>query len=300
MSPNKILPDLVITSRINQQWPYFGIDSPDLCANKKDFFCYPHEISYKFNSRGLRDTEWPNQKQNLQESIWCIGDSATLGLGQPFDHIWPQILQHSTGCRTINVSLDGASNNWIARRVTDITESVNPKHIVVMWSFLERRESNWPTTRQQTWERWYNQCKDSTWPPCPDWNQLYLLTDQIIDELRYTHGLPLENNHSVLARGWQDELCRYQDVDASQEQHFENWCNCIDQVSSVSNIIHCMVPRFAPDNQKQQCLEYVQSKKLTSIGECQQLDFARDGRHFDLITVQLLVKQMMSLLMLPR
>jgi hypothetical protein len=137
-----ILPDFILPSRIHQQWQYSGLDSPDDCLDKKHFELYPHNIEYCYNSRGYRDQEWPTELAKLQEAIWCVGDSFTVGLGNPAEHTWPYLLQQHTGRRTINVSMDGASNEWMARKIKRLVEVIAPKTIVVQWSYFARRESS--------------------------------------------------------------------------------------------------------------------------------------------------------------
>ena len=117
------------------------MDSPDSCLDKKHFLEYPYPVDYQYNSRGFRDAEWPTSQQELQEAIWCVGDSFTAGIGQPFDHIWPQVLSRRLLTRTINVSMDGASNDWICRRAAQIQTEVQPRLMAVMWSYTHRRES---------------------------------------------------------------------------------------------------------------------------------------------------------------
>lgn len=129
-----ILPDTIIKSKANKILEYDGIDTPKILFPIK----FNHEISYRYNSRGFRDDEWPTE--NLQDCIWCIGDSFTVGIGVPYDHIWPQILQKKLQKRTINISLDGASNNWIARHACNIIKEIKPKYLVIHWSYLHRRE----------------------------------------------------------------------------------------------------------------------------------------------------------------
>lgn len=136
-----VLPNLVLHSRVNQTWQYSGIDSPDHCFDKRHFRDYPYSIDYQYNSRGFRDAEWPESMEDLQKSIWCLGDSFTVGVGQPFEHIWCQVLSHRLGQRTINVSMDGASNDWIYRTAQLIQSQIGPRHLIVMWSYTHRRES---------------------------------------------------------------------------------------------------------------------------------------------------------------
>jgi len=120
-----ILPDFVLPGRINQQCNYSGIDSKH---NN-----YPHPITYQYNNRGFRDDPWPD---DLTDKIWCFGDSFTVGIGCPREHTWPYLLDN-----TVNVSLDGASNYWIARKAIKVLEEICPKTIVIQWSFIWRGEN---------------------------------------------------------------------------------------------------------------------------------------------------------------
>ena len=133
----KILSDFTLNTLSNTETEYTGIDSPSRCLDKNHFKNYPYNINYKYNSRGFRDSEWPD---NLDECVWCIGDSFTCGVGQPYEHIWPQVLSNRLNVRTINVSMDGASNDWISRKLKRVTETIRPKTIIVQWSYTNRRE----------------------------------------------------------------------------------------------------------------------------------------------------------------
>ena len=42
----------------------------------------------------------------------------------------------------INISLNGASNDWISRKVCYILKHAAPKTIFIQWSYLHRRENN--------------------------------------------------------------------------------------------------------------------------------------------------------------
>ena len=136
-----ILSDFILPSRQNQIWAESGLDSLKLCLDKKHFKSYPYPVEYRYNSRGFRDAEWPTELAELKQAIWCVGDSFTVGLGNPVEHIWPYLLQQHTGQRVINVSMDGASNDWMARKIKRLVEVIAPKTIIVQWSYLCRRES---------------------------------------------------------------------------------------------------------------------------------------------------------------
>lgn len=129
-----ILPLIQIPELSNMVRATYGIDS----RSSLHFEAMP-DIEYKFNSRGFRDSEWPNDEE-LVNAIWCVGDSFTLGLGSRVEDTWPSVLAKETGRRTINISMDGASNDWIARQVKNIATEINPNDIVIQWSYWHRRE----------------------------------------------------------------------------------------------------------------------------------------------------------------
>jgi hypothetical protein len=135
-----ILPDLCLVERAHEHSLYSGLDSAEHCLDRWHFDRYAKQISYHMNSRGFRDREWPESVQALQHAIWCVGDSYTLGLGVPEEHTWPRLLEQHTGSRCINISMDGASNDWICRRAQDIVRVISPRWMVVQWSFIERWE----------------------------------------------------------------------------------------------------------------------------------------------------------------
>ena len=116
-----------------------GLDSLSQCKSKKHYLSYKKDISYKYNSKGFRDHEWPEDLSNV---IWCVGDSFTVGIGQPFEETWSQILQKKTKKRCINLGEDGCSNDTMTLRIKEVFKLHNPKLIVVMWSYLARRRTN--------------------------------------------------------------------------------------------------------------------------------------------------------------
>ena len=155
-----ILPDFKISPLCNTEVEFSGMDSYTECRNKPHFKKYPYKISYKYNSRGFRDEEWP---EDLENCVWCFGDSFTKGIGQSYEHTWPKMLQTQTGCRTICVSMDGASNNWISRKIVELVSTIKPKAVIVQWSFINRRERVLsPGEVQSDEDRRIQYLKDST------------------------------------------------------------------------------------------------------------------------------------------
>lgn len=271
MGQEMILPDLILPSRLNQTWLYSGMDDISQCADKKHFCSYPHEISYNYNSRGLRDQEWPESMDELRQAVWCIGDSFTVGLGSPIAHTWPVRLSNTIGRRVINVSMDGASNEWIARRAHAIAHAVNPKHMVIMWSYQNRREHS---------------------------NQL------LDDELRRLHHNGLSDNQETLDREnflkckqWADrahvDTIHLSIPDAITEcQQLWNQVRSTDWPVTVPATLEELhnLPDWILDELRDlhKCLDSLQFaivlKTEESICCVNRLDLARDGHHFDLIT----------------
>lgn len=135
---NSAISRLIIPKFCNQQFDYSGMDNLKGCLDRKVFLRWPHPVNYKYNSRGFRDQEWP---QDLNSAVWAFGDSFTVGIGSCFEHTWPQVLSQHSQRRVINVSMDGASNEWIARQVCDAYDLAKPRNMVLMWSYLHRREN---------------------------------------------------------------------------------------------------------------------------------------------------------------
>ncbi len=128
---------LSLESQINKYYTEVGIDSIEKCTDIEHFQNYKKHVDYRLNSRGFRDTEWP---ENLENCIFAVGDSYTVGIAQPFAETWPQLLQDISGYKIINISLSGASNSWILRKCNYIIDNIKPKYVIPHWSFLHRDE----------------------------------------------------------------------------------------------------------------------------------------------------------------
>lgn len=113
-----------------------GTDTLEKCVDREHYKSYTKHISYRYNSRGFRDHEWP---EDLSDVVWCVGDSFTVGIGQPFEETWPQLLENKTGKRCLNIGQDGCANDTMALRIQEICKLYKPKLIVVMWSYFSRR-----------------------------------------------------------------------------------------------------------------------------------------------------------------
>ena len=150
-----ILPSFYLSTRANQVWDYSGIDNADQCLDWVHFNNYPWPVQYKFNSRGFRDQEWPEDLHELKDAVWCFGDSFTVGFGAPWEHTWPFLLSKKINKRTINISMDGASNDWMSRKINEVIADIAPPWIAVQWSFTERREHPDSTLTDEQRRQWH-------------------------------------------------------------------------------------------------------------------------------------------------
>ena len=235
-----ILPNFKLESKINQTYTILGIDCIEEARDKKHWLTYEKLVEYKFNSRGFRDIEWP---EDLDNAVWCFGDSFTVGMGQPYTEIWPQLLQQQTSTRTINISLNGASNDWIARKVIELLEYLTPTAVCIQWSYLHRRESRF---------------------------------SNLSDEARSVHY------NSTL----------------SSQDNYENFFKNVDLLPTTANIIHSWIPEYIDFNNENSADIYdgMHDRRLKFIKDTTQLDYARDGHHYDVLTAHKYVDQYITLI----
>lgn len=275
-----ILPNLVLPSRVNQSWKFSGLDHINQCLDKKHFLSYPHNITYNYNSRGFRDQEWPDSIEALRDSIWCIGDSFTMGLGCPVEHTWPYILSTSTDSRIINVSMDGASNEWIARITEQIVHSVNPSRIVIMWSYTHRREHSNLLLNDED-RRIYSSVSGND----EDWIN-FLSCKQRVDLITKSVQFAIPDFHvqsSKIISHWS----QYRGTDWPVEPPATlEELNALPKwiLEELHHLHHCLTDM--------QCFLNFQPvlKNLTSVIPVCRMDLARDYHHFDLITAHWVVQ----------
>jgi hypothetical protein len=279
------LPNFMLETRKNQYWTESGMDTIDQCLDKMHYKKYPHQIAYNYNLRGFRDQEWPESLDDLQNSVWCIGDSFTVGIGSPLAHTWVNILQSRLNQRCVNVSMDGASNKWIARKAIEILDAVNPKLMVIQWSYFQRDEL--PDTLLPDEERRLEaNLTDSI-------NQLKIDSVKLINQVELNkkqckvihsfipNSMVLDYNHNesiwqvIKADSW-PPLPRSLDEFNSLPANIVNELKTFD----VYNVM----------------FSYYQFDSITHIPEIVQIDLARDGHHYDILTATNFVDQVEELI----
>lgn len=286
-----ILPDFILPSRINQCWYYSGLDSPEYCQNNQHFKSYPYQVEYKYNNRGFRDQEWPLTIDELKQSVWCVGDSFTVGLGSPVTHIWPYLLQQKSNQRTINISLDGASNDWIFRKAVNIINTIQPKTMVIHWSYVERVELSIPAAFTQKWPKFYKDIRDNNWPESSDFESLptHIQQECVTQHLGL---LPINDEDRRIGEDRRAESLMASI--SSDIQRTLNYVNDIDQLYPVTKIVHSFVPNFL----SKKYIKDFNNKLLSryTIPEFAQLDFARDYHHYDIKTAEYFTDEILKIL----
>jgi hypothetical protein len=281
MGSTVILPDFVLPSRANQSWSYSGIDSIEHCRDKKHFESYPYDITYNYNRRGFRDSEWPNTIKELQSAIWCVGDSFTVGIGSPLEHTWVYQVSKQLNRRTINVSMDGASNMWIARKSLDIVDKIKPAHLIIQWSYISRRENTIDAELDKSWQEFYRNIADPSWPACTRLN-IDQLPKKILEEIAQIHGNWIPNIT--------DDMRLLMAVNCTVEDDIKNMLECIGSLSQVNStkIVNSFIPNFVPRTHRGVVESQING---IVIPEIQRLDIARDGHHYDVATSQEFAQQ---------
>ena len=259
---NSEINKLIIPKFCNQQFDYSGQDNLKGCLDRKLFLQWPHKVNYNYNSRGFRDQEWP---QDLNSAVWCFGDSFTVGIGSCFEHTWPQVLSQHSQRRVINVSMDGASNEWIARQVCDAYDLVGPRNMIIMWSYLHRREN--ADNDQSDLDRRLHSVRSTVEQ---DFENLRACRKQV-----HEHCVRHSAHHEHCVRSNLIELI------------IPNFVNEIDQTGD-----------FSADLITVEYQDGYHCDFSTDLITVEYLDRARDGHHFDIVTAEWVAKQVQNLLTL--
>jgi len=120
----------------NLQTDSLGLDSQAHCFNRQ-LFDQHVPVHYQFNSIGFRTHSVDQFKSN---AILVIGDSFTLGLGNNIQDRYTDIIAQQLSHQVLNFSLNGASNDWIARKLQQLLPLFQPRAVVIHYTFSHRRE----------------------------------------------------------------------------------------------------------------------------------------------------------------
>ena len=147
-----IMEHLWVEKRKSREIPYHGLDNPKYCKTDKEVFDnWPtgDRISYAFNSRGFRDEDWPATLEEMQDSIWLIGDSFTMGMGIAYHECYKKAIEQATGKRVVDISLDGTNPNWRRRIALKIIREIGPEWLIIHWGYIWRYKRKYRTLAQE-------------------------------------------------------------------------------------------------------------------------------------------------------
>lgn len=99
---------------------------------------HTESVTYDFNCHGFREVEWDNTL--LNNSIWCFGDSQTVGVGNYKEQTWVHQLELKIGVKTLNMGIAGSSNDTAARTIVAAVQHAKPKAICWLLAAPNRRE----------------------------------------------------------------------------------------------------------------------------------------------------------------
>jgi hypothetical protein len=300
-----MLDTFIIPRLVNQTLMTLGMDSIEQCLDPEHWKKYPYTVEYVFNDRGYRDQNWPS---DLSNAIWCFGDSFTQGLGSPRAHTWCAVLSQKLNYPVITVSMNGGSNAWIARKIQELLAEIRPRAVIAQWSYTHRRElpmdnkDSMSGLNNKLWQEFYSVIQDPSWPSCDtlaEFSNLPRIIQKEIQEQHYSPWSSIWFDHSG-----EPKLCNY--LDEERMQHFLDNCSpeddaadTVNHVNSVHDVcaqqsvplVYGFIPDFAALPEAQQILR--QTPGLC-WGETPQLDFARDSHHYDQITAEYVVEQILQ------
>jgi hypothetical protein len=134
---------------------HLGIDSREHCFNRRKFDQHPL-VDYCFNEVGFR-THSVYKFQS--DAILVIGDSFTVGLGSNVEDRFTDIIEQELSHQVLNFSLNGASNDWISRKLEQLVPLFKPKAIIIHYTFSHRRErpyTDWHDDERTECEPYYS------------------------------------------------------------------------------------------------------------------------------------------------
>ena len=186
--------------------------------------------------------------------------------------------------------MEGASNNWIARRAVDIIEQVSPSTMVIMWSFLHRRESSDSTLNDEERRLDFDVFQTDE----DDVNNLINCCDKVLDastnKTNVIFSIIPNVVFSRLDAGWNN----FKD---------ESWPSNAPVTWKEFDSLDLYIQQEIQSMHKEWYrmflqIQYMQKNfpLLDSIIDIEQKDLARDGFHFDIQHSTELVKHILPLL----
>jgi hypothetical protein len=195
----------------------------------------------------------------------------------------------------INVSTDGASNEWIARTACDAYDLAGPSRMVVMWSYLHRREHpdanlsdhdrrlhSVRSTMAQDFEN-FDSCRKQVHAHCADSNIIELVIPNFADVDSYLAWKRVRNPN------WQPTVSWPQLLPPTLEEFRDLHPEIVAELRTLHGLdIDKLLEFYTIQQQIPEC--------SAGVVRVDYLDHARDGHHFDIVTTKWVAKQVQNLL----
>lgn len=255
-------------------------------------------IEYRFNSRGFRDREWP---ENIKDVIWCVGDSELLGTGITYEQACPRQLELITGRTTIDISIPRASNDWIARQCRILIEELKDDvdTILIQWSFTTRSELSSDEARNRLLVELYSSIKEPNWPSIDGFFDMESLDPIIAKELTsdpyYSKILAMQGPQENAQIHFKKELL----FDYAGAKHTISLMLDLEKICRNTQIIHSFVPKFAAPDERVFVYQQLSENNIVFLEEYEQIDMARDRSHSGPQTHRCYAERVAEMLWLP-
>jgi len=265
--------------RENQQLLWLATDRPERTGSP-----LTSNINYRFNSRGFRDHEWPD---NLDNTSWLLGGSHMVGVGLSFEDT------ATVQLNSINVSILNASNSWIARQILWLfAENIKINNVIIQWQSVLSTELDLKQAKSLEFLALYKDIKKFHWPKVKTVQDLNLVNPIIMENLdQDPYGRKVNR-----MRGAQETA----QIPYRPERLF---CmggarSLIEDIVSVeaaclcdTKLIHAFAPGFATDKEKQYIYSTLDEMQISYVPELKQIDYSRDNKHSGIQTVRHFVAQ---------
>lgn len=122
----------------NYKSKWFLSDSEANLEKAKGLSVYSaDDISYEFNSHGFRSIEFVHDPEAI--NVLVVGESNSIGVGLPFDHVWFNSLANQLrdrhGLKKVkffNMSMGGITLDYMAMLINQVYDTVNPDFVIIL------------------------------------------------------------------------------------------------------------------------------------------------------------------------
>jgi hypothetical protein len=188
--------------------------------------------------------------------------------------------------------MDGASNNWIARKAVRVLNEIAPKYIVIHWSFFTRGEN--PNNNLRDEDRRLHHVEDIS---VSRQLEMFAACLKSIEQQKHsTHII-----HSFIPNGPPVYYLQAEKKwNKFKGNDWPNWTSIVE-FNDLSTHIKTELQNFDRYDIFRNSIEYRPTfetilDSVITIPELDQVDLARDGLHYDILTATNFVDQLATVI----